>query len=192
MVTFYHIQRRQCKIMFEQGTLKLGDISGVQEFCKQFLVSEKLVTNYLEHLTELKLKKTLRKQKKQKPEERNTNQDEDLDRQTDSDEEENVIINEIDGSDTDSDSDTEDLPVYVPPMRTVTRHGRLAGTWQRNFGDGDNVKSDSDNSDGDSSSEDNDESNDIDSSVNNESNDPSCVRTRSGRKAGSWRSYKYL
>ena len=44
---------------------------------------------------------------------------------------EDIIMNVIDGSD-DDESENEEV-VYVPKLRTLTRGGRLAGTWQTCF-----------------------------------------------------------
>ena len=60
-----------------------------------------------------------------------------------------VILTVIQGSD-EEDSDEEDDIVYVPQLRTVTRNGRIAGTWQRNFSLADEHESEEDGSDCDS------------------------------------------
>ena len=43
-----------------------------------------------------------------------------------------AIINTIDGDDEDEDGDPNQIDI-VPRLKTVTRHGRIAGTWQRRF-----------------------------------------------------------
>ena len=62
---------------------------------------------------------------------------------------EDVIMNVIDGSD-DDESENEEV-VYVPKLRTTTRGGRLAGTWQTCFSLDSEAESDEEaNSDSDS------------------------------------------
>ena len=41
-------------------------------------------------------------------------------------------MNLVEGSDVSDEEDGDQL-TFVPPLRTITRHGRLAGTWRRNF-----------------------------------------------------------
>ena len=43
-----------------------------------------------------------------------------------------LITNIIDGSDESDNEDENDIS-FVPPLRTLTRHGCIAGIWQRNF-----------------------------------------------------------
>ena len=45
---------------------------------------------------------------------------------------EDGILNVIDGDET-SDRDEESNLIFVPTVRTVTRHGHIAGTWKRHF-----------------------------------------------------------
>ena len=52
-----------------------------------------------------------------------------------------VILNIVEGSDPDEEDELEHV---IPCLETVTRHGRIAGTWQRHF------KVDSDSGDDDS------------------------------------------
>ena len=49
-----------------------------------------------------------------------------------SDDENDIILNIIQGSDDEEDGDTDQI-VVIPRLKTVTRHGRVAGTWQRHF-----------------------------------------------------------
>ena len=49
-----------------------------------------------------------------------------------SDDENDIILNIIQGSDDEEDGDTDQIGV-IPRLKTVTRHGRVAGTWQRHF-----------------------------------------------------------
>ena len=55
--------------------------------------------------------------------------------------ENDVILNIVEGSDPDEEDELEHV---IPRLKTVTRHGRIAGTWQRHF------KVDSDSGDDDS------------------------------------------
>ena len=55
--------------------------------------------------------------------------------------ENDVILNIVEGSDPDEEDELEHV---IPHLKTVTRHGRIAGTWQRHF------KVDSDSGDDDS------------------------------------------
>lgn len=93
-----------------------------------------LVVDHLQHLADLKLKKDLRKKRSaviQIPEPTTDNDSiSDSDEDT-HDDQTDVILNVIQGSD--SESDDNDHITVVPHLRTVTRHGRLAGTWRRNF-----------------------------------------------------------
>ena len=54
-----------------------------------------------------------------------------------------AIINTIDGDDEDEDGDPDQIEI-VPRLKTVTRHGRIAGTWQRRFQLSHDTSSDSD------------------------------------------------
>ena len=74
-------------------------------------------------------------------------QDQEIDEETEQEEYENddnndVILNIIEGSDTE---DEDDFEIVVPRLKTVTRHGRIAGTWQRHFQIDSESDSDSDN-----------------------------------------------
>ena len=86
---------------------------------------------------------------------------------------------------------------FVPNFRTITRHGRLAGTWRRTFNmskapNDSNSTSETDDTDGDIVTEsDGDTETESD---NSEREDASVfvTVTKSGRKAGTWQSYKNM
>ena len=78
----------------------------------------------------IRLNKSLRKKVKDSAEENITDDGEDDQAMTESDDND-LIMNLVEGSDV-SDSE-EDHVTFVPQLRTVTRHGHLAGTWRRNF-----------------------------------------------------------
>ena len=56
--------------------------------------------------------------------------DEEYTEQPDEDEDRDVITQMIDGEDGEVDSDDEDT-IFVPSLRTLTRSGRLAGSWKK-------------------------------------------------------------
>ena len=58
-----------------------------------------------------------------------------------------MILNIIEGSDSEEE---DEYDLVVPRLKTVTRHGRIAGTWQRHF------KIDYDSNDDVDNNEDND------------------------------------
>ena len=106
-------------------------MEAILKFGKKYLVDTQLVINYLNHLAHLKLNKSLRKKVKDSTVDNITDEDEDDHAMTESDDND-LIMNLVEGSD-DSDSEEDDHVTFVPQLRTVTRHGRLAGTWKRNF-----------------------------------------------------------
>ena len=133
-------------LQFNAGTLTPDDTQAIAAFADKFLVKKELVVAHLQHLNELKMKKEMRQakrsKKKSKPAAQRTsdNDEEEEKEETDSesksesessseseanesdDEEDNVVLNVV--------GDDEDI-TFVPRIRTVTRHGRLAGTWRR-------------------------------------------------------------
>ena len=48
--------RAQIKQIFQEGKLKAGDKKGIKEFSEKYVVSEKLVADYIEHLTDIEIK----------------------------------------------------------------------------------------------------------------------------------------
>ena len=49
--------RAQIKQMFQEGTLKAGDKNAIKDFSEKYIVSEKLVADYIDHLTDIETKK---------------------------------------------------------------------------------------------------------------------------------------
>ena len=47
----------QIKQMFQKGKLKAGDKKAIKEFSEKYIVSEKLVADYIEHLTDIEMRK---------------------------------------------------------------------------------------------------------------------------------------
>ena len=47
--------RAQIKQMFQEGTLKVGDKNAIKDFSEKYIVSEKLVADYVDHLTDIEL-----------------------------------------------------------------------------------------------------------------------------------------
>ena len=43
--------------MFQKGKLKAGDKKAIKEFSEKYFVSEKLVADYIEHLTDIEMRK---------------------------------------------------------------------------------------------------------------------------------------
>ena len=43
--------------MFQEGTLKAGDKNVIKDFSEKYIVSEKLVADYIDHLTDIELRK---------------------------------------------------------------------------------------------------------------------------------------
>ena len=43
--------------MFQKGKLKAGDKKAIKEFSEKCIVSEKLVADYIEHLTDIEMRK---------------------------------------------------------------------------------------------------------------------------------------
>ena len=43
--------------MFQEGKLKAGDKKAIKGFSEKYIVSEKLVVNYIEHLTKIEMRK---------------------------------------------------------------------------------------------------------------------------------------
>ena len=61
-----HFQpRKQCRLLYESDKLDALKQETVNQFCTDYLVEKDVVMNYLHHLADLKLKKTLRRKKKQ-------------------------------------------------------------------------------------------------------------------------------
>ena len=52
--------RAQIKILFEKGELNCADLDDIKSFSKKYIVSEKLVYEYIQHLTMIKLRKDKR------------------------------------------------------------------------------------------------------------------------------------
>ena len=48
------------KQMFQEGKLKAGDKTAIKEFSKIYVVSEKLVVDYIEHLTDIEVRRDKR------------------------------------------------------------------------------------------------------------------------------------
>ena len=181
------------------------------KFCKKYLVKKELVISYLNHLAYLKLKKNLRKKGKESvasatedlSDPDSNEEDEDDQAMGESIDDNDLIMNLVEGSDA-SDSEEDDKLTFVPPLRTITRHGRLAGTWQRNFqivGDNssdesteekDNRYTKNKQKPGENLEDEEDEvekESDIENENENELNDETIHITRSGRKAGTWRRF---
>ena len=53
--------RAQIKQMFQEGTLKAGDKNAIKDFSEKYIVSEKLVAYYIDHLTDIELRKDKRR-----------------------------------------------------------------------------------------------------------------------------------
>lgn len=138
--------RKKCKDLYDLGELSVDSPQNLADFAKNFLVDQCLIIDHLKHLSDLKLKKDLRKEKKpskkrkrnegkqHKPtvnveEEDGAEEDEGGESEEEEDEENDLILNEITGSDMEEDS----VRVYVPPLKTVTRRGKITGLWQKNF-----------------------------------------------------------
>ena len=49
--------RAQIKQMFQEGKLEAGDKKAIKEFSEKYVVSEKLVADYIEHLTDIEMRK---------------------------------------------------------------------------------------------------------------------------------------
>ena len=47
--------------MFQEGTLKAGDKNAIKDFSEKHIVSEKLVADYIDHLTDIELRKDKRR-----------------------------------------------------------------------------------------------------------------------------------
>ena len=52
--------RAQIKQMFQEGKLKEGDKKAIEEFSGKSIASEKLVADYIDHLTDIELRKNKR------------------------------------------------------------------------------------------------------------------------------------
>ena len=73
------------------------------------------------------------------------NEDEgDDDNEDEGDDDNDAMIYTIDGDGADEDGDPDQIEI-VPRLKTVTRHGRIAGTLQRRFSDDTSSDSDPDN-----------------------------------------------
>ena len=53
--------RAQIKQLFQEGKLKAGDKKAIKEFSEKYIVSEKLVADYSEHLTDIEMRKDKRR-----------------------------------------------------------------------------------------------------------------------------------
>ena len=49
--------RSQIKQMFQEGKLKAGDKKAIKEVSETYIVSEKLAADYIEHLTDIEMRK---------------------------------------------------------------------------------------------------------------------------------------
>ena len=49
--------RSQIKQMFQEGKLKAGDKKAIKEVSETYIVSEKLAVDYIEHLTDIEMRK---------------------------------------------------------------------------------------------------------------------------------------
>ena len=47
--------------MFQKGKLKAGDKKAIKEFSEKYIVSEKLDADYIEHLTDIEIRKDKRR-----------------------------------------------------------------------------------------------------------------------------------
>ena len=47
--------------MFQEGKLKAGNKRAIKEFPEKYIVSEKLVADYIEHLTDIEIRKDKRR-----------------------------------------------------------------------------------------------------------------------------------
>ena len=47
--------------MFQKGKLKAGDKKAIKEFSEKYIVSEMLVADYIEHLTDIEMRKDKRR-----------------------------------------------------------------------------------------------------------------------------------
>ena len=47
--------------MFQEGKLKAGNKRAIKEFSEKYIVSEKLVADYIEHLTDIGIRKDKRR-----------------------------------------------------------------------------------------------------------------------------------
>ena len=47
--------------MFQEGKLKAGDKKAIKQFSEKYIVSEKLVADYIEHLTDIEMRKDKRR-----------------------------------------------------------------------------------------------------------------------------------
>ena len=105
------------------------------------------------------------------------------------DDDDDVILRIVEGDDESFDEACD----VIPTLRTVTRHGRLAGSWRRNFQLADDSDSDADSDIGDGSdiaadivpSEDRDlDKNSTDNDDHGDTTPKNYVVLRSGRRAG--------
>ena len=132
--------RKQCKVLFDSGKISLSKKQEIEAFSEKYLVDKEVVTSYITHLSDLDLKKKLRKNAKDAGKSKqnslesshndlNSDDDAILDDVVGSDDD--VILNEVVGSDDEEDSDEE--LTYVPSLRVATRNGQLGGAWQEKF-----------------------------------------------------------
>lgn len=198
--------RRQLDKLFHNGKINLKETEAIDTFCKEFLASKETVLEHIHHRASLQLGKDTRKRDKQRGKDRGGEiinadviEDEEnvqdvLEESESSDDNEDVIESSDDNEDVvmsvlDGESDVDEEVTFVPSLKTVTRHGRIAGSWCKFMKDSES----SDSSERSESSDDEDEdevSDDIESSDSDNTeqveNVKTIVRTRSGRKVTTW------
>ena len=160
--------RKKCKDLFNNGRVSSSDIDSIVKFSNDYLVQIQLVKDYVSHMEDLKLKREKRsaerKLQKQRQEREADDYEDDYDDehtgQQDEDEDRDVITQIIDGGDVDSDD--EDT-IYVPNLRTLTRSGRLAGSWRKHFAlEEDDLREDENSSESDEENDKSEEENQSD------------------------------
>lgn len=175
--------RVQADKMIKNGLLNANVGDSIDSFCDKYLVGRDVLLKYITHVNSLKHKASLRKAERQQSKAKVTVAATDsVDTDSDTEDEENVdsdndvILNAVDGSETEDDDDDDDIN-FVPAIHTVTRHGRLAGTWKRVF----HIEDPEPDPESDSSSSDNE------CHAEKETEPSHRYVTRSGRKAGTWK-----
>ena len=187
---------------------KLGTPAEIKEFSQKYLVTEALVKENVRHLADLKLKADKRQEEaklKKKPrgkkqaaksqqefQQEEVNDDDEISNDEE-DDDHDAIINTIDGEEEDEDGDPDKV-VFVPRLKTVTRHGRIAGTWQRSFQQSHDSSDTSSDSDLDTDTPDTGETPQTNppkpGRAPQNDRDKLTVVTRSGRRATSWKAKK--
>ena len=71
--------RAQIKEIFQEGKLKAGDKKGIKEFSEKYVVSERVVADYIEHLTDIEMRKDKRRTDDWKRVERKQQESNDID-----------------------------------------------------------------------------------------------------------------